>query len=126
MTEAVAAVPGMKVTFDSGNCLIGGEQPLDMYRNCREHVVHVHFKDMTLCPGGPGSRSALDGKFYDTAELMGAGCVDFRACLQAMEDAGYEGYVDFEYESSKYTPFDAARKGIPYLRGLYGSIRRKK
>ena len=126
MNEAVAAVPGMKVTFDSGNCLIGGEQPLDMYRNCREHVVHVHFKDMVLCPKGPKSRSALDGKFYDTAELMGEGIVGFRACLQAMEDAGCEGYVDFEYEGSKYPPFEAARKGVPYLRELYGSISRKR
>ena len=126
MKEALAAVPGMKVTFDSGNCLIGGEQPLDMYRNCKEHVVHVHFKDMALCPKSPKSRSALDGKFYDPAELMGEGNVDFRACMQAMEDADYEGYVDFEHEGSKYTPFDAARKGIPYLRELYGSIRRKK
>ena len=124
MNEAVAAVPGMKITFDSGNCLIGGEQPLDMYRNCKEHVVHVHFKDLVLSPKGPKSRLALDGKFYDPAELMGEGIVDFRACLQAMEDAGYEGYVNFEYEGSKYTPFDAARKGIPYLRGLYDSIRR--
>ena len=92
----------------------------------KEHVVHVHFKDMVLCPKGPNSRSALDGKFYDPAELMGEGIVDFRACLQAMEDDGYEGYVDFEYEGSKYTPFDAARKGIPYLRELYGLIHRKK
>lgn len=126
MNEALAAVPGMKVTFDSGNCLIGGEQPLDMYRNCKEDVVHVHFKDMVLCPKGPNSRSALDGKFYDPAELMGEGIVDFRACLQAMEDAGYEGYVDFEPEGSKYTSYDAARKGIPYLRELYSSIRRRK
>ena len=120
MNEAVAAVPGMKITFDNGNCLIGGQDPLDLYRNCKEHVVHAHFKDWVQDPKG---RRSLDGKFYEPA-LMGEGIINHRACLEAMEDAGYDGYINFEYEGWTYTPFDAARKGVRYLRELYDTIRR--
>lgn len=45
MNEAIAQVPGLKVTYDNGNVFIGGEPAADGYTKSKDHVIHAHFKD---------------------------------------------------------------------------------
>lgn len=122
VNAGIAAVPDLRVTFDNGNSLFGGEQSVDAYLRSKEYIVHAHFKDWVWAATG---RKTLEGKFLEPA-LMGEGIIDHRACLQAMADAGYNGYINFEYEGNKYNSLDAARKGVRYLRGLYETVRPQK
>ncbi len=62
-----------------------------------------------------GYRRMLDGKYYRPA-LIGEGTVDHRACIQAMEECGYSGCVNIEYEGDKYNPYEGIRKAAKYLR----------
>ena len=96
MLEAVREVPGLKITFDNGNVLLGGEDPAASFERCVPHVVHAHFKDWVRAARGQGSEG-LDGRWYKAA-LIGEGRVDHKACLAAMKQAGYKGYINIEYE----------------------------
>jgi len=115
MLEAVREVPGFKITFDNGNAA-GGEDPAESFRLCAQHVVHAHFKDWTIVGENEGTRM-LDGRWYKPA-LIGEGIVDHKSCLAAMEAAGYDGYINIEYEANDYKPADAVRRAADYLRGL--------
>ena len=116
MLEAIREVPGLKITFDNGNVFLGGEDPAASFERCMPHVVHAHFKDWVRMARGQGSEG-LDGRWYQAA-LIGEGLLDHKACLAAMKQAGYAGYINIEYEGNKYPPDEATRKAAGYLRGL--------
>ena len=115
--EAVKAVPGMKITFDSGNAA-SGEDPAESFARCAGHVVHAHFKDWDIsAEPAEGYRMMRDGRYYRSA-LIGEGNLDHRACLQAMKDAGYDGCINIEYEGNKYDPYTGTRRAVEYLRSI--------
>lgn len=112
MLRVVREVPGIKIVFDVGNIYAIGEDPLAFYNACREHIVHVHFKD-----GRWYDKTNTDGsKHRDFSnELIGEGDVNLVECAKALIRDGYKGYVDIEYESNKYTPDVANQKAIEYI-----------
>ena len=114
--EAIREVPGLKLTFDNGNVLLGGEDPAVSFARCAAHAVHAHFKDWALLGPGQG-REGLDGRRYEPA-LIGEGIVPHRACLAAMKQAGYKGYINIEYENNKYPPDEATRRAAKYLQAI--------
>ena len=116
MLAAIREVPGLKLTFDNGNVLLGGEDSAASFERCVPHVVHAHFKDWVRVARGQGSEG-LDGRWYKAA-LIGEGLVDHKACLQSMKQAGYKGYINIEYEGNDYPPDEATRKAAGYLQGL--------
>lgn len=118
MLEAVREVPGLQITFDNGNVLLGGEDPAVSFERCASHVAHAHFKDWVPAEPGKGMEG-LDGRRY-AAALIGEGLVDHKACLQAMKQAGYAGYINIEYEGNDYPPDEATRRAAKYLRNLIG------
>jgi sugar phosphate isomerase/epimerase len=114
--EAIREVPGLALTFDSGNVLTGGEDPALSFARCAEHTIHAHFKDWRLTDPGKGLLG-LDGRWYQGA-VIGEGIVDHRSCLEAMKRAGYGGHINIEYEGNDYTPAEATRRAAAYLRGI--------
>jgi len=115
---AFRAVPGLKLTFDNGNCVTGGEDAALSFERSKEYVVHAHFKDWDALPGdGTEGMPGLDGRRYRAA-LIGEGIVDHRNCVAAMRTAGYSGYINIEYENNRYPALDANRRALDYLRAL--------
>ena len=119
--EAFREVPGLKLTYDNGNVLTGGEDPADSFRKCAKYVVHAHFKDWDVVPE-PGGMLGLDGRRYRGA-LIGEGIVNPRSCLAAMKQAGYKGYINIEYEGNKYPPDEATRRAAIYLHDLIRELK---
>ncbi len=119
--EAKREIPELKLTFDSGNAG-SGEDPAESFRQCADNVVHAHFKDWVISEKPQdGYRPMLDGRFYRSA-LIGEGDIDNRSCVKAMKEAGYDGYINIEYENDKYDPFEATRRAVEYLRQLEAEI----
>lgn len=114
--EFKKAVPSLKLTFDNGNAA-SGEDQIASLQTCIDDVVHVHLKDWErLDPPPEGARRMLDGTTCRAA-LIGEGFVDSRATVRELERAGYKGYVNIEYENSKYRADEAVRRALEYLRG---------
>lgn len=118
--EAVREVPGLKLTYDNGNVMTGGEDPAVSFTRCAAHTVHAHFKDWVLVQHGKGLEG-LDGRHYAGA-LIGEGIVPHQACLAAMKQAGYKGYINIEYEGNKYPPDEATRRAARYLNSILQEI----
>lgn len=116
LQRAVAAVPGLKITFDNGNVSTDGSRASDGWRQNWQDVVHAHFKDYALCdPGTPGSRAYLDGR-HRRAVLVGDGETEQLELLRAMAATGYDGCINFEYEGSELTPREATIEGVRRMR----------
>lgn len=117
------SVPGLKLTFDSGNAG-SGEDPAESFTRCAPDVAHAHFKDWNIVDEPrEGHRRMLDGRYYRPA-LIGEGAIDHRACLQAMKRAGYDRYINVEYEGDDYNPFDATQRAADCLRELWAGLER--
>ncbi len=120
--EAQAEIPGLRLTYDNGNCA-GGEDPAESFRKCADFAVHAHFKDWDISPvmdeanGFPANRKMMDGR-YCRAALIGEGTIDHGSCLRAMQETGYEGFINIEYENNKYDPFDATLRAVEHLRSV--------
>jgi sugar phosphate isomerase/epimerase len=113
--EAKKQVPSLKLTFDNGNAATG-EDPLVSLKTCMKDIAHVHLKDWerSTTPA-EGMRQMLDGAYYRPA-LIGEGVVDSRATVRELERSGYTGFVNIEYESSKYPGDEAVKKVLEFLR----------
>lgn len=115
MKELLAAVPEMAVTFDGGCVLAGGEDPCASYLAVKDRVIHAHFKDYVRVPAGESGIEGLDGNRYQ-AVLIGEGLVDYRSLVRTMKQAGYDGYVNIEYEGNTYPAEAAIGKALEYLK----------
>ena len=120
MNEAIKEIPDLKITFDSGNVLTGGEDPVQGFLNSKDNIVHTHFKDWTLSTDKKGKKG-LDGRYYSPA-LIGEGIVDHKSVLKVMKNAGYDGYINLEYEGNKYNPMEAMLKGLKTLQNIMEEI----
>ena len=111
-----AMVPELKLTFDNGNAA-SGEDQIESLKRCFADVVHVHFKDWDIVDTlDEGSwRQMRDGRFYRAA-LIGEGKIDSRATLKTLEELGYTGYINIEYENNKYPGDEAVKKALEYLK----------
>lgn len=114
-----SVVPGLKLTFDSGNAYCGGEDPVESYEKCVSDIVHVHFKDYARSEHEkPGYQKMLSGAYYESA-LTGEGGIDFISLARCMLDNEYDGYIDLEYEGDKYPPIEAVKRMATYIRELF-------
>jgi len=112
--EAQKEVPGLKLTFDSGNAA-GGEDPVESFRQCAKHVVHSHFKDWIRSDSG--GCEMLNGETW-RAELIGKGVVNHAGVISAMREAKYKGFINIEYEGNEIKADEAVRRAAAYLRDL--------
>lgn len=113
--KAKALIPSLKLTFDNGNAATGEDQIASLKR-CAGDIVHVHLKDWERSETeAEGMRLMLDGAYYRAA-LIGEGCVDSIATCRALEEAGYEGFINIEYENNKYRADEGVKKVLEYLR----------
>ena len=119
--EAVG--PEMKVTYDVGNFVILGEDPLQALERLAPRLMHVHFKDWHVLPEGEtpdpsveGCYPGADGRYYDGA-VLGEGVVDLKGPLTRLRELRYGGCVSVEYEG-RGEPREAIRKGVVHLRSL--------
>lgn len=95
-------------TFDMGNFILVGEDPLGAYAQLAPHVVHVHAKDFAPFDAAEEATAerhiyrGLDGKSY-VGVLPGDGLVPLAALVGAMKRDGYRGGIMVEYEGDETT-----------------------
>lgn len=111
--------------LDTGHLFWSGDDPLAMARAHAKRIKHVHLKDVR--PDVIARCTAADLSFQESImegvfTVPGDGAIDFRPILQALADAGFEGWlvVEAEQDPARANPLDHARKARSYLRGILG------
>ena len=111
---AIKAVPGLKVTFDSGNHGVV-EDPSGAFQKLAPYVIHSHFKDWEISvEKSVGSFLMPDGKYYRMTPI-GNGVIDNASCLKNMQKSNYNGFVDIEYFGGKSEPLEAIKTSCTYV-----------
>jgi sugar phosphate isomerase/epimerase len=113
-----AAGPELRVTFDAGNFLLAGEDPLRALDRLGPRVAHVHFKDWRVVPTGTAnSYPGVDGRWFQGA-VLGEGLVPLRGVVERLRQLDYSGAISVEYEGPG-EPREAVRKGVAYTSRLF-------
>lgn len=116
ITETLRQIPDLRVCIDNGNVLIGGEDPAQALATYGDKVVHAHFRDWTVSDDESGMPGA-DGRKYHPA-IIGQGIVEQRACIDAMKQLNYQGYINIEYDGAEFEPDMVVRQSADYLRSI--------
>lgn len=93
------AIPGLYLTYDSGNMLLKKDDPIAYYKAFQARICHVHLKDMQYTTENASADVDVDGNHIQ-AVIHGQGMIDFQRIFECMEAAGYKGYVMIEYVGS--------------------------
>ncbi|KIL49856.1 sugar phosphate isomerase/epimerase family protein [Jeotgalibacillus soli] len=91
--------PFVGSTFDTGNFLLVGGDPLASLEELMPHIFHVHFKDFRKkLPEEQlkGFRS-LSGEEW-IGEVAGDGLVPAQSIVHRLSEARYNGFLSVEYE----------------------------
>jgi sugar phosphate isomerase/epimerase len=92
------------VNLDLGHAAVTGTDPAEAIRRCARHLTGVHLEDIA---GGVG------GKHYHL--VPGDGDLDFRGVFDALDDAGYGGWVTLELYTYPDDPDGAAGRALDAL-----------
>ena len=111
--------------LDTGHLVFAGDDPLAAARAHADRIKHVHLKDVRPQVLSQVLRENLS--FQDAIEagvftVPGDGAIDFVPILQALADAGYQGWlvVEAEQHPAKANPLEYALKARAYLREVLG------
>jgi inosose dehydratase len=115
----------VNLLLDTGHLFFAGDDPLALARDHGSRIKHVHLKDIRpeivtrTHDEGLSFQQAVEAGIFT---VPGDGTIDFVPILQALADAGFEGWlvVEAEQDPAKATPLEYARKGRTYLREVLG------
>ncbi len=106
--------PMLKVNFDTGNCFLAGNDPVQFLEAVAEHVVHVHAKDIAI-EQAEEERGKVTGTPVGCA--CGDGLIDWHAVVRVLKRAGYNGVLSVECGTE-----EQAARSIAYLRKVLEEV----
>jgi sugar phosphate isomerase/epimerase len=89
--------------LDTGWYGTNGYDAADAIYALRDHLVHVHLKDVKE-PGG-----------HETCRF-GAGCVPVQRCVEVLKQIGYSGPISVEHEPEHFDPAEDMIANLAYLK----------
>ena len=102
-----AAEPHIAMNCDLGHLYCVGDDPVSVIERYSHHIAHVHLEDI----GANHVHQHLP---------LGQGAMNIPAILQALDKAGYEGWITVELYPYVATAGEVAREAMQYLRMLPG------
>ena len=109
---------------DTGHCLYGGIDPVELLLRHRTRVTHVHFKDVDLAVLDAVRAEGLS--FWEAYRRgifcpLGRGGVAFDRVAEAISAIGYDGWATVEQDASptgRSVPLEDARASLAHLRSV--------
>ena len=110
------------VNPDTGNFLIVNQASEQGVREVADIAYMVHFKDFVSEPVGHSGFAypSLDGRRY-VGTAVGEGEVDLAACLAALRDHGFDGWLSIEFEGEE-DPMTAIPRCVTHAREAISGI----
>ncbi len=115
MFDALAS-PCFGMTFDTGNALRYGDDPVEAAKKLSQYIYAIHFKDVAPLAGGNP-----DDWFYHACTPIGKGLIDIPALISTLDGAGYNGLyaIEFDYLDPKFKDeASALGASVAYLKDL--------
>jgi len=112
--------PALRANPDTGNFVLVHQKPEEAVAALASRAAMVHFKDFKQVPNDftGFAYSSLEGvKFAGTA--IGEGDVDVAACVAALRQGGFEGWLNIEYEGEE-DPLTAVARSVEMTKRLLG------
>jgi inosose dehydratase len=111
--------------LDTGHIAFAGDDPLDLARAYADRIGHVHMKSVrpeVVSRVREEGLSFQEGVELGVFTVPGDGAIDFRPILEALADAGYEGWlvVEAEQDPNKAVPLEYAKRARAYLADVLG------
>lgn len=112
---------GVGLTLDTGHAAYGGIDAVEVVKQHRGRIAHVHCKDVRSARyaeirarGG----SFLDGVVAGMFAAPGTGDLDFAPLAAALIESGYDGWivVEAEQDPAQAAPAEHAKIGFDHLR----------
>lgn len=102
--------PHLKMTFDTGNVFISGNDPVEFLRSLVSRVGHVHIKDVApaLSDSSRGKQTGIGMSHVAVGE--GVNADNIRRCLLLLKESNWSGAASLECE---------ARGGPVLVRSVY-------
>jgi sugar phosphate isomerase/epimerase len=104
------------ITYDTGNALRIGDDPVKAAKKLGPHIFATHTKDVAPIYGGDPR-----DWFYFACVPVGKGVIDFPALVKTLEGAGYRGLfaIEIDYPHPDYAEEDdIVEKSVRYLKKL--------
>ena len=120
----------VKLILDTGHMLFAGGNFIDIAKNFRDRIIHVHCKDMrksilekSLQEDFSFRKAFLEGAFT----VPGDGCIDYQPLLSFLKEKNYNGWlvVEAEQDPSKANPLEYAMIGYKYLSNICKKVNLK-
>ena len=92
-------VPGLGLVFDTANMLPHGDETLTAYEALKNHIIHVHLKDVCLADAKPSlfpDERTADGQLM-RGVVFGQGVIPVGEVYKRMVQDGYTGQFAIEY-----------------------------
>jgi sugar phosphate isomerase/epimerase len=114
--------PALKANPDTGNFLLVHQAPHEAVNKIAAQAAMVHFKDFSEVPEDyPGmTYASLDGLKYRGVAL-GEGDVALESCVRELASAGFDGWLNIEYEGEE-PPATALPRSIEYARKIMKAV----
>ena len=97
----VDKVPGLGITFDTGNFLYQEQDEIAAFQVLSNHIVHVHMKDRSFDKkeGETYKSTILGNEMYSAA--VGTGIIHMEELALALKNIGYSGSYTAEHFGSQ-------------------------
>lgn len=107
---------------DTGHLAWGGVDPVAFCQKYADRIKTIHVKDIDPAVYTAGVAAEWDYKTFSEHGIwteLGQGNIDFPAIFQAMDEAGFGGWIIVETDVTQLpTPLQSAQVSRAYLRGL--------
>lgn len=93
LLDALGHEQTVGVCLDTGNCWLGGSEPLDFMRHFAPRIRHLHWKDMSA------EWTPRHGRVFGcgmSALPLGSGVVGIEAIVEALLESGFTGDTTLE------------------------------
>ena len=112
--------PNLTLLLDTGHILACGSDPMKAIKNHSDRIGHVHLKDFwTVDPKRWDNRTSKwwdEGRFAELGKgNMG---MDIAEVMQALEEAGYDGWISIELDQAERAVTAAVKANWDYLKSL--------
>ena len=123
LLEAFGHRPTLGLNFDPSHLLWQGVTPHLFLREFRNHIYHVHMKDVAVTLDGYSGILGSHLPFGDARRgwnfrSLGHGNVNFEEIIRALNDMNYEGPLSVEWEDNGMDREFGAKEALEFVRKL--------